>query len=71
MRLFGSVARNEARIGSDIDLLVSVEPGRSMTDLVRLQLDLEDLFGVKVDVVQEAALHPALRSQVIGEAGAV
>lgn len=71
VRAFGSVARGEADHESDIDLLVTVEPGRTMTDIIRLQLDLEDLLGARVDVVEDKALHPLIRDAVLHEAVAV
>lgn len=70
VRVFGSVARGDAD-ANDIDLLVTVEPGRSMLDLIRLQLELEDLLKMKVDVVEDKALHPHIREIVLHEAVAV
>lgn len=68
LRVFGSVARGEAKEGSDLDLLVEMEPGRSLLDLVAIKQDLEDLLGCKVDVVTEAAVSPYLRERVLNEA---
>jgi predicted nucleotidyltransferase len=68
LRVFGSVARGEAREGSDLDLLVEMEPGRSLLDLVAIKQDLEELLGCKVDVVTEAAVSPYLRERVLNEA---
>ena len=56
--VFGSVARGEARPGSDLDLLVDFEPGASLLDHVGLFQDLEELLGVGVDVVTRNALKP-------------
>ncbi|TAN24270.1 MAG: DUF86 domain-containing protein [Acidobacteria bacterium] len=56
VRVFGSEARGEARGDSDLDLLVDMEPGRSLLDLVGLGQDLEDLLGRRVDVVTERSL---------------
>ena len=56
LRVFGSVARGEADEGSDLDLLVDLEPGRNLFDLGGLALDLEDLLGCSVDVVTERGL---------------
>ena len=71
MRLFGSALRGEAREDSDIDLLVEMEPGRSLLDRVALIQDLEDLLGRKVDVVTVKALHWYIRDRVLGEAVAL
>jgi predicted nucleotidyltransferase len=68
LRVFGSVARGEAGEGSDLDLLVEMEPGRSLLDLVAIKQDLEELLGCKVDVVTEAAVSPYLRERVLNEA---
>jgi predicted nucleotidyltransferase len=68
VRLFGSVARGEARPDSDIDVLVEFEPGRTLLDRIGLMQDLEDLLGRKVDVVTEKALHRLIRQQVLEQA---
>ncbi len=68
LRVFGSVARGESGEGSDLDLLVEMEPGRSLLDLVAIKQDLEELLGCKVDVVTEAAVSPYLRERVLNEA---
>jgi predicted nucleotidyltransferase len=51
VRVFGSVARGEARTTSDVDFLVDFEPGRSVLDLSELILDLEEALGCDVDVI--------------------
>ena len=58
VRVFGSVARDEADVSSDLDLLVDFEPDRSLVDLSGLLLDLEELLGVSVDVIETGALRP-------------
>lgn len=68
LRLFGSVARGDERPDSDLDLLVKMEPGRSLLDHIALKQDLEDLLGRDVDVVTEQSLHPRLRDRVLREA---
>jgi len=52
IRVFGSVARGEAGPDSDVDLLVDMEPGRTVLDLSELILDLEESLGRRVDVVE-------------------
>jgi predicted nucleotidyltransferase len=65
VRVFGSVARGEARPDSDIDLLVDLEPGRSLLDIIAIKQDIEDLLGCEVDVVTEAAISPPIREQML------
>jgi len=67
LRIFGSVSRGEATERSDVDILVSLEPGRSILDIVAIKQDLEDLLGCKVDVVTEDAVSPYIREQVLKE----
>jgi len=62
--VFGSVARGEAKPGSDVDVLVEMKPGRSLLDIIAIKQDLEDLLGRKVDVVTEAAVSPYIRDAV-------
>jgi uncharacterized protein len=52
IRVFGSVARNAARPDSDIDFLVSMEPARTVVDVAELIVDLEEMLGYPVDVVE-------------------
>ena len=68
VRVFGSVARGEADEKSDIDLLVDMEPGRSLLDLIGLLMDLEALLGCKVDVVTVKGLRDRIRERVLKEA---
>jgi uncharacterized protein len=68
VRVFGSVARGEADAESDIDLLVDVEPGRTLFDLSELLMDLQDLLGRNVDIVTEKGLHSRIRKRVLKEA---
>ncbi|MDQ2808965.1 MAG: nucleotidyltransferase family protein [Chloroflexota bacterium] len=68
LRVFGSVARGEARPDSDLDLLIELEPGRTLLDQVALGQDLEDLLGCKVDLVEPAGLHWYIRDRVLQEA---
>lgn len=68
VRVFGSRARGEAGASSDVDLLIELESGRDLLDLVALKQDLEALLGCAVDVVEEEGLSPHLRERVLAEA---
>lgn len=71
VRVFGSVARGEDDQDSDVDLLVDLEPGRSLMDLGGLQFELQRLLGVKVDVATCKSLRPRVRHRALEEAVAL
>ena len=68
VRIFGSVSKGLADAESDIDIVVDMEPGRSLMDLGGLWWELNTLLGVKVDVVTEKGLRPRIRERVLREA---
>ena len=65
--LFGSVVRGDRTAQSDIDILVELEEGKTLLDLIGLQLELEEQLGSKVDVVTYDSLHPLLRETIMHE----
>ena len=62
LRLFGSVARGEDRPDSDVDLLADLPPGMSLLSLGRVQAELEDILGTRVDLVA-GTLKPEVRAR--------
>ena len=64
-RVFGSVLAGTDREGSDLDLLVDALPGATLFDLGDLQVELEDILGVRVDVVTPQDLPPHFRARVL------
>ena len=68
IRIFGSVARGEERAESDLDLLIDLEPDRSLLDLATLKSELETLLGIPVDVAEPVSLHWFIRDRVMAEA---
>ena len=73
LALFGSVVRTDFRPDSDIDVLVEYEAGThiSLFDLVGLQLDLEALFGRKVDLGTPSSLSKYIRKAVLDSASVI
>ncbi len=67
-RIFGSVLHGTDRDGSDLDLLVDALPGATLFDLGGLQVELEELLGVRVDLLTPGDLPQKLRARVIAEA---
>jgi len=55
---FGSTARGEAGPASDVDLLVEMEQGRTLLDLVGFWQDVEELLGCRVDVITDGGISP-------------
>ena len=69
LALFGSVARDEAGLGSDVDVLVEFAPEAhvGLFGFVRLRRHLESLLGAKVDLATFDALKPQLRERIVKE----
>jgi len=68
VRIFGSVARDEAGPESDVDFLIDLGPNRSPWFPGGLIVDLENLLGCKVDVITEKGLKKRIRDRVLQEA---
>ncbi len=64
LSLFGSTARGDDREGSDVDILVTFEGSVTFQCFMGLKLDLEDLFGRRVDLATPETLRPEIRSNV-------
>jgi hypothetical protein len=70
-RVFGSVLHGDDQDGSDLDLLVDPAPRASLLTMVRLQSQLEQATGVKIDLRTPEELHPRFRSKVLAEAASL
>ena len=73
LSLFGSRARGDNRPDSDIDLMVDYQPNVKIDlfDFVALKLDMEELLGVSVDLVEREALKPRVRDTVLSQARSI
>ena len=68
VRIFGSLARSDSGMDSDVDFLIELEPERSLLDIVAIKQDLEDLLQMKVDVVTESSVSPYIRREIVRQA---
>lgn len=71
VRVFGSVVRNEDRVDSDMDFLVTMLPGYDLLDMVELSRALEELLHQKTDVVSDEEVSLYLKERIFEEAVAV
>ena len=65
--LFGSFISGKMKEDSDIDLLIELDQEKSLLDLVALKLELEEVLGRKVDVVEYVSIHPLLKERILRE----
>jgi len=65
--IFGSYARGEARPGSDLDVLVDFHERKSLLTLVRIERELSESIGVKVDLLTEHSISPYLINRIKSE----
>lgn len=68
VRVYGSVARGEAKADSDVDLLVDFDRIPGLIAYIGVKYDLEEKLGCKVDLHTEDALHPLLKDKILSEA---
>jgi predicted nucleotidyltransferase len=68
LTLFGSVARDEARADSDVDLLVEFDKPVGLFEFLELKERLEEILGRRVDLATRASLKPRIREKVLAEA---
>lgn len=65
--LFGSTATGDSSSQSDVDLLVDMQDGKSLLDLVGIKLELEELLRREVDILTYDSIHPLLKDQILRE----
>ncbi len=62
--IFGSYARGEEKENSDIDILVEFKNSKSLLELVRIERELSELLGIKVDLLTERAISPYILKEI-------
>jgi predicted nucleotidyltransferase len=65
--VFGSYVRGDARESSDLDLLVEFDQAPSLLKLIRMEDDLSERLGIKVDLVMKKALKPRIGQRILSE----
>ena len=66
--IFGSYATGKQKKNSDIDIVIKYKKNnKSLLDLVKLQEDLEDKLGIKVDLLTYGGIHPLLKDIILNE----
>ncbi|MBX3015549.1 MAG: nucleotidyltransferase family protein [Caldilineaceae bacterium] len=71
LSIFGSYVRDEQRVDSDLDLLVTFHEVPGLLQFVELENKLSDLLGIKVDLVMRDSLKPAIGERILHEAVAL
>ena len=64
LAVFGSMARGDDHEGSEVDMLVTFEGPATVDNFMRLKLDLEDLFGRRVDLLTPRCLSPETTDEI-------
>ena len=66
--IFGSYARGEQKKNSDIDILIEVnDKNMSLLGFIAMKLELEDVSGKKVDLVEYGAIKPLVKKEILNE----
>lgn len=65
--VFGSFARGDNGPDSDVDILVDFPKNKSLFDLIGLELELEDVLGKKVDLVEYGTIKPQIKDRILAE----
>jgi predicted nucleotidyltransferase len=65
--LFGSCVRGELREDSDLDILVELDSDLSLLEFIRIKLDLEDMLGRNIDLVEYSTIKPRLKERILKE----
>ena len=68
LEIFGSYVRNEQKMDSDLDILVSFTEPPGLFKFINLENHLSDLLGINVDLVMRSALKPTIGKRIISEA---
>ena len=62
--IFGSLAKGEAKISSDVDILVEIKSDMSLLDFIGIKMELEEALKMKVDLVEYETIKPFIREKI-------
>jgi len=62
--VFGSYAKGNAKKDSDLDLLVRFSDQKSLLDLVRIEREMSEKIGKKIDLVTEKSVSPYMKESI-------
>lgn len=65
--IFGSYVRGEEKPKSDIDIIVEFSERKSLLELVRIERELSEVLGIRVDLLTEKSISPYLIDTIKGE----
>lgn len=68
LAIFGSIAKDEGKKGSDVDILVDFDSKKGLFIFLDLKDYLENILHCEVDLVTKKSLHPALKKRILSEA---
>ncbi len=68
LEIFGSYVRGEAKVASDLDLLVTFVAPPTLLEFIELENFLSDTLGVRVDLVMKESLKPHIGEVILAEA---
>ena len=71
LSVFGSVARQEVREGSDIDIIADIPLHVNLFELMGAELFLSDLLGIDVDLISRKEIRQELRDRILAESVAI
>ena len=69
--IFGSLAKGEAKISSDIDILVEIKSEMSLLDFIGIKIELEEALKMKVDLVEYETIKPFIRGKILSKQVAI
>ena len=65
LAVFGSYARGTAKPQSDLDLLVRFSSAKSLLDMVKIEREMSESLGIKVDLLTEKSISPYIKDNIL------